>query len=130
MTSRTLLITRRIMLGVFAVFLLVASVGPKLVGAAVSTDALIELGWPASSTIPLGLLELTCLVLVLMPSTRVFGAVLMTAFLGGSVATHVRAGSPLFSHVLFGAYLGALMWGAILLEEPKLRGLVLRRVAS
>jgi hypothetical protein len=130
MTPRTSMIARRIMLGVFAAFLLVASIGPKLAGASVATEALAELGWPASASIPLGWLELACLMLVLMPRTRVFGALLMTAFLGGAVATHVRAASPLFSHVLFGAYLGALMWGAVLLEDPRLRALVLGRARS
>jgi hypothetical protein len=130
MTSRTSVIARRAMLGVFTSFLLVASIGPKLTGAAVATDALVELGWPASSAISLGWLELACLVLVLVPRTRVFGALLMTAFLGGAVATHVRAASPLFSHVLFGAYLGMLMWGAILLEDARLRALVFGRGRS
>src|SRR5512139_2744803 len=109
MTEMTLRIARRTLLGVFALFLLVASIGPKLVGADVATDSLVELGWPATATLPLGLLELACLVLVLVPRTRVLGALLMTAFLGGAVATHARVASPVFSHTLFGVYLGVLM---------------------
>lgn len=124
MTAKTLLVTRRTMLGAFALFLLVASIGPKLVGADVATEALAELGWPADSALPIGLLELACLVLVLVPRTRILGALLMTAFLGGAVATQARAASPVFSHTLFGVYLGVLMWGAILLEERTLRGLL------
>ena len=69
----------------------------------------------------LGLIELGCLVVFLVPRTRLVGAVLMTAFLGGTVATHLRVGSPILSHTLFGVYLGLLMWGAVLLQDPDLR---------
>ena len=64
-----------------------------------------------------------CTVLYAIPQTAVFGAVLLTGYLGGSVATHVRIGSPLFSHVLFGVYLGLFVWGGLWLREPRLRTL-------
>ena len=53
-----------------------------------------------------------------------FGAIVLTGFLGGAVATHVRVGSPLFSHVLFGVYLGALLWSGLYLRDARLRQLV------
>ena len=121
MTATTLLWVRRTMLAVFATFLLVASIGPKLVHAKVATDSLTGLGWGPQSVTLLGLVELGCLVVFLVPRTRLVGAVLMTAFLGGTVATHLRVGSPILSHTLFGVYLGLLMWGAVLLQDPDLR---------
>jgi hypothetical protein len=124
MAAMTLLLARRTMLLSFALFLLVASIGPKLTSAGVATEALVRLGWSTDMVVPIGLLELSCLVMVLVPRTRVLGALLMTGFLGGAVAAHLRVASPVFSHTLFGVYLGALMWGAILLEQPGLRRLV------
>ena len=121
MTATTLLWIRRTMLAVFVTFLLVASIGPKLVHAKVATDSLTGLGWEPQSVMLLGLMELGCLVVFLVPRTRLVGAVLMTAFLGGTVATHLRVGSPILSHTLFGVYLGLLMWGAVLLQDPDLR---------
>jgi hypothetical protein len=71
---------------------------------------------------------LVCTVLYAVPQTAVLGAVLLTAYLGGAVATHVRVGSPQFSHVLFGVYLGLFVWGGLWLREPRLRALLpLRR---
>lgn len=120
--------TRRLIIGTIAAFLLVASIAPKLAGAQVATESLTGLGWPSGSAPYLGLLELACLVLFLVPRTRVLGALAMTAFLGGTVATHLRVGNPLLSHTLFGVYLGAVMWATVLLEEPSLRRLLpLRR---
>ena len=111
----------RSMLGLFAAFMLFASVTPKLLGLDVAGDTLQDLGWSRDYALPIGLLELTLVFLVLVPQTRVVGAVLMTALLGGAVATHLRVGSPLFSHVLFGVYLGLIMWGGIWFLDPKLR---------
>jgi hypothetical protein len=83
----------------------------------------LELGWSADTALPLGVTLLICTVLYVIPQTAVFGAVLLTAYLGGAVATHVRIGSPLFSHVLFGVYLGLFVWGGLWLREPRLRAL-------
>ncbi|HET7202730.1 MAG TPA: DoxX family protein [Steroidobacteraceae bacterium] len=124
MNATTGLWVRRLTIGAIASFLLVASIGPKLVGAQVATESLASLGWPAGWATYLGLLELACLVLFLVPRTRLLGALVMTAFLGGTVATHLRVGNPMLSHTLFGVYLGALMWGAVLIEEPALRRLL------
>jgi hypothetical protein len=69
------------------------------------------------------LIELACLVLYLIPRTSVLGAILMMGLLGGAMATQIRAGSPLFSHVLFSLYLGLFMWGGLWLRAPDLRRL-------
>jgi hypothetical protein len=68
----------------------------------------------------LGLLLLVCTLIYIVPRTAVLGAILVTAYLGGAVATHVRLGHPLFSHVLFGVYVGILMWGGLALRLPTL----------
>jgi hypothetical protein len=83
----------------------------------------LELGWAEATALPLGVTLLICTVLYVVPQTAVLGAVLLTAYLGGAVATHVRIGSPLFSHVLFGVYLGLFVWGGLWLREPRLRAL-------
>jgi hypothetical protein len=88
----------------------------------------LELGWAEETALPLGVTLLVCTVLYAVPQTAVLGAVLLTAYLGGAVATHVRIGSPLLSHVLFGVYLGLFVWGGLWLREPRLRALLpLRR---
>jgi DoxX-like family len=64
------------------------------------------------------------LVVYVVPRTSVLGAILLTGYLGGAVATHVRVGSPLFTHVLFPTYVGALIWGGLVLREDRLRSLI------
>lgn len=106
---------------VFSAFLLVASIAPKLLGADVAAQALRDVGWRADYALLLGLIELTCLALYLLPHSSILGAVLTTAYLGGAVATQLRVGSPIFSHVLFGIYLGLVMWGGLWLRNAALR---------
>ena len=94
-------------------FLLPASVAPKLMGAQVAVDSLTAIGWSASHLLWLGILELVLVVLFALPRTGPLGAVLWTGLLGGTIASHLRAGSPLASHTLFGLYLGAAIWLAL-----------------
>jgi hypothetical protein len=89
--------------------------------------ATVELGWPASSVFPLGVLLLVGTVLYAVPRTTVLGAIYLSGFLGGAIAAHYRIGSPLFSHVLFGAYVGALMWAALVLRYPHLLAVIVPR---
>ena len=72
----------------------------------------------------LGVVLLSCTLLHLAPRTAVIGAILLTGYLGGAVAAHVRVGSPLVSHVLFGVYLGVMLWGGLYLRNPKFRAAV------
>ena len=113
-----------VMTALLALFMLVASVAPKLLGASVAVDALVELGWSSDYLLPIGIVELVAVVLFVVPRTSLLGAVLMTAVLGGAIASHLRAGSPWFSHTLFGVYLGLFMWIALWLREQKLRSLM------
>ena len=72
----------------------------------------------------LAVLTLVCTVLYAYPRTSVLGAILLTGYLGGAMATHFRAGSPLFSHLLFGLYLGLMVWGGLYLRDERLRALI------
>lgn len=83
-----------------------------------------QLGYPVSLSLGIGLVELACLVLYVIPRTAVLGAIVLTGYLGGAVATHVRIGSPLLTHTLFPIYVGALLWGGLYLRERRLRALV------
>lgn len=115
--------TGRILTGLFALFMLGASIAPKLLGLSVAEETLAQLGWPPGYAMMIGAIELSCLVLYLIPRTSVLGAVLMMALLGGAMATQIRAGSPLFSHILFSVYLGLVMWVGLWLRDPRLRAL-------
>ena len=79
-----------------------------------------EMGWAATAVLPLGALLLLGALLHAVPRTSIVGAVYLTAFLGGAVATHYRMGSPMATHVLFGVYIGILMWLGLALRYPAL----------
>jgi hypothetical protein len=84
------------------------------------------LGWPADpgTIYLLAALLLGSALLYAIPRTAVLGAILLTGYLGGAVATHVRVGSPLFTHALFGVYLGVIVWGGLWFRDPRLRALI------
>ena len=111
----------RALTALFALFMLGASIAPKLLGMPVAAETIEALGWSPRYVLMIGLFELTFTVLYLVPRTSVLGAVLMTALLGGAMATHIRVGSPLLSHTLFGIYLALFMWGGLWLRSPALR---------
>ena len=107
----------------FILFMLGASVYPKLAGLPIAPDTMTALGWTNSPILLIGVIELLCTLLYAIPLTSVLGAVLMMGVLGGAIATQLRAGSPLFSHTLFGLYRGLIMWGGLWLRDPALRAL-------
>ncbi|MFX8573757.1 DoxX family protein, partial [Acinetobacter baumannii] len=80
-----------------------------------------QLGIPTNLAVTLGVLTLAGTLLYAYPRTSVLGAILLTGYLGGAIYVHVRAGSPLFSHTLFGVYLGILLWGGLYLRDERLR---------
>lgn len=123
-TSDIMLWTGRVLTTLFALFMLGASIFPKLTGMPVAEETLAALGWPAGYALMIGIIELACVVLYLVPSTSLLGAVLMTGLLGGAMATQIRAANPLFSHVLFSIYLGAFMWGGLWLRLPAVRAVL------
>jgi hypothetical protein len=107
--------------GLFGLFMLGASVAPKLMGMPVAQETMAALGWPDAPLMLIGTLELICTLLFLFPPTGLLGAVLMMAILGGAMVTQIRAGSPLASHTLVGIYLGVAMWGGLILRDPRIR---------
>ena len=92
-------------------------------------EAFTRLGFPVDLARGIGTLELACLIVYLIPRTAIPGAILLTGFLGGAVVTHVRVGDPLLSHALFPVYVGALVWGGLLLRG-RLSALVAELVGS
>ena|SRR5579884_16596 len=90
----------------------------------VVTEAFTRLGYPPSLIIPLGIVLLIATVLYAIPRTSVLGAILLTGYLGGAVATHARVGDPLVSHVLFPVYLGVLLWGGLYLRDSRTAGIL------
>ncbi|MFI0846696.1 DoxX family protein [Mesorhizobium sp. IMUNJ 23232] len=123
MSERSMTMTGWVLTGLYALFMLGASVTPKLAGMAVADETMAQLGWPAGYVMMIGVIELACVLLYLYPRTSVFGAVLTMGLLGGAMATQIRAGSPLFSHILFSIYLGLFMWGGLWLRDPALRAI-------
>ena len=90
-------------------------------------DSFAALGFPASAAVPIGLLELACLVLYAIPRTSVLGAVLLTGYLGGAVCAQVRIEAPLLSTALFPVYVGAAVWLGLYLRNADLRALLTGR---
>jgi hypothetical protein len=89
-------------------------------------DSMNELGYPPTIGLArgIGIVTVVCVVLYVWPRTAVLGAILMTGLFGGAIASHLRIGSPVFSHLLFGVYLGLLAWGGLWLRDPRLRALM------
>jgi hypothetical protein len=84
----------------------------------------VEIGYQENIIVPLGIVLLICTVLYLIPQTSALGAVLLTGYLGGAVATNARIGSPLFSHILFPVYIVVLLWGGLFLRDPRVTALI------
>lgn len=109
-----------VLTGLFTAFM-VMDVGMKLASLAIVEETGAQLGLPAGSGLPIGVMEGVLLALYLFPRTSVLGAVLFTGLFGGTAATHWLVGSPLPSHILFGVYLGVIAWGGLWLRDAKLR---------
>jgi len=103
-------------------FLLVDSV-MKLLKLPIVLDASAKLGFSASVIFTIGVILLLCVILYVIPQTSVLGAILLTGYLGGAVATHVRVGGTWFE-ILFPVIVGALVWGGLSFREPRVRELI------
>lgn len=106
-----------------AIAFFVMDFGMKFADLPIVTQTGLTLGWPAGTARMLGTILAICTVLYAYPRTAVLGAVLLTGYLGGAVATHLRVDSPLLSHTLFGVYLGLMVWGGLWLRDPRLQAL-------
>lgn len=122
-TPKWMLWTGRVLTGLFSLFLLMDA-AMKVIKADVVVETTTRMQLPESMIVPIGVIELGCLALYLWPRTAVLGAVLFTGVMGGAISAHWRLGDPLFSHVLFGVYLGAVMWGGLWLRDARLRSLM------
>ncbi|HMJ08564.1 MAG TPA: DoxX family protein [Pyrinomonadaceae bacterium] len=112
-----------ILSGIASLFLLADAIG-KFVRPDVVVKGTIELGYNESVIFPLGLMLLVSTLLYIWPRTAVIGAILLTGYLGGAVATHVRIGNPLLTHILFPVYLGVILWAGIYFRDMRVRDLI------
>jgi hypothetical protein len=111
-----------VLTGLFAAFMLF-DIGLKLAGVPIVEQTMKQIGYPPGLGLPIGVIEAICLALYLVPRTSLLGAVLFMGVFGGGIASHLRLLDPLFSHILFGVYLGLFMWGGLWLRDPQLRAL-------
>jgi hypothetical protein len=112
--------TGRVLSGLAVLFLLFDSTG-KLLEVQPVIDGTRQLGYPRDIVFTLGVILLSCVVVYLVPRTAVLGAILLTGYLGGAVASQARVENPLFSHILFPTYVAILIWGGLVLRDARLR---------
>ena len=112
-------------LSAIPVLFLVMDATMKLLQVPMAVQGTTKLGYPVGMILPLGIIEAISLVLYLYRRTSLFGVIILTGYLGGAVATHVRAGDPLFSHILFPVYFATLLWGGLCLRDRRFRGLLI-----
>jgi hypothetical protein len=113
----------RIMMTLAVLFLAFDSV-IKVMQTSIAVDATVKLGYPASAVAVIGAIEIVSLIAYVIPRTSVFGAILLTGHLGGAIASQLRAGNPLFSHVLFPIYVALLLWAPLYLRDARVRALI------
>ena len=118
--SRTVIWTGRTLCWLAVLFLLFDSTA-KLLQVQPVVHGTLQLGYPRDIVFTLGAILLACVAAYVIPRTSVLGALLLTGYLGGAVATHVRVENPLFSHALFPTYIAALLWGGLILRDARLR---------
>ena len=121
--SKKMIWTGRILSGAMAAFLMMDGV-MHMTNIAPVVQAFDHLGFPLRLAAPLGIVELVCVAIYIYPRTSVLGAILLTGYLGGAVAVHLRVGNPLFGETLFPVYIGILLWGGLYLREPRVRVLI------
>jgi hypothetical protein len=116
----------RVLSGLIVVFMVLDG-AIKLPPLDIVTQTMGEIGWPTGESTArlLGVIGLVSTALYAFPRTSVLGAILLTAYMGGAIATHARIGDPLFSHTLFGVYLGLMLWGGLALRDVRVRALLL-----
>jgi len=108
------------------IFFLLFDGAIKLVPWPVVTETMDRIGHGSSESLArtLGVITVACTILYAIPPTSILGAILLTGYLGGAMASHLRIGSPLFTHTLFGFYFGLMVWGGLWLRDRSLRALI------
>jgi hypothetical protein len=124
--SKKRIITGRVLSGLALAFLAFDTV-LHLLAPAPALESAQTLGFSPSVIVPLGIVELVCWVLAVVPRTAVLGTLLWTGYLGGAIATHVRVGNPVFSHILFPVYIAALLWAGLALRDKRVERLFIGR---
>ena len=124
-TSPRMVWAGRILSGLVILFMIFDGV-IKLPPLDVVPQSMAQLGWPTDvgTARLLGIISLAAAALYAWPRTAFLGAILLTAYFGGAIATHVRIGNPLFSHTFLGVYLGIIMWGGLWFRDARLRALL------
>jgi hypothetical protein len=125
-SSRKGIWTGRVMSTLAVLFLLFDSVG-KLLRLTPVVEGTTKIGFPVAAIVPIGIVLLACTTIYLIPRTAILGAILLTGYLGGAIATQVRVGAPLFGYVLFPIYFAALIWGGLFLRDARTRALLASR---
>ena len=123
MESKKRLWAGRIMSGLATLFLLLDAV-MKVIKARVAVEGTVQVGYPESTVVGIGLSLLVSTLLYAIPRTSVLGAILVTGYLGGAVATNVRVSAPLLSYILTPVYVGVLVWGGLYLRDERVRAMV------
>jgi hypothetical protein len=122
-TSKGQLWTGRILSGLAVAFLLFdATIHMMNIPAVVA--GFTALGFPVSIALPLGIIELVCIILYVIPRTSVLGAIFLTGYLGGAMASQVRIDAPMFSTILFPIYVALFVWGGLYFRDPRVRALI------
>jgi hypothetical protein len=122
-TSRSKLWTARVLRAIVILFLLMDGI-MKLFKPTPVVEGMTRLGYPMSLSVPIGITLLLCVALYALPRTTIFGALLLTGYLGGAVASQFRVGEPMISHVLFPVYFGIVIWAELYLRENRLKDLI------
>jgi hypothetical protein len=121
-SAKALLWTGRVLSGLPALFLLVDA-AMKLVKPEPVVKATVELGYPESVIVGLGIVLSSCTIIYMIPRTSILGAILLTGYLGGACASHLRAGQGWFP-ILFPVAFGVMLWGGLYLRDERLRALL------
>ena len=129
-TSRTALWSGRVLSGLGILFMLFDGSAKVFDLIPPDVKAANSLGWPDHALFGVGVTALICTALYMIPRTALIGAVLLTGYFGGAIASHVRVGSPLFSHTLFPIYIAAFFWVGLFLRDARVRALLAPRKAS
>jgi hypothetical protein len=123
MISKKSILAGRIVSGVVVLFL-GADAAMKVLKTRLAVEGDARLGYPENTVVGIGVLLLLCTLLYVIPRTSILGAILLTGYLGGAVATHVRVGNPWLGYVLLPVYIGVLVWGSLFLRDPRIRTLL------
>src|SRR5262249_7924636 len=124
--SSAVIWTGRVLSGL-AVAFLTFDAAMKVLRLPMAVEGTVALGYPAGTIFGIGVLQVVCLALYLIPRTSLLGAVLWTGYLGGAIATQIRVGNPLFTHVLFPIYVAALLWGGLYLRDSRVSAMLSAR---